>query len=114
MKRCPRLWPLVLLVLCSLPEARAVLTIKITKGVEGALPIAVVPFWGDTGPALPVDVARVITADLEGSGCFEPMARADMPGRPTEPAAVSFADWRRLGMENLGDWPDQIPHRGRV
>ncbi|MGH8514342.1 MAG: Tol-Pal system beta propeller repeat protein TolB, partial [Gammaproteobacteria bacterium] len=77
------------------------LTIKITKGVEGALPIAVVPFGGDTSPALPVDMARVIAADLESSGRFEPMARADMPGRPAEPGAVGFADWRRLGMENL-------------
>ena len=96
-----RLWLLALFVLCWLPEARAVLTIKITKGVEGALPIAVVPFGGDTSPALPVDMARVIAADLESSGRFEPMARADMPGRPVEPAAVGFADWRRLGMENL-------------
>ena len=96
-----RLWLLALLVLCWVPEARAVLTIKITKGVEGALPIAVVPFGGDTSPALPVDMARVIATDLESSGRFKPMARADMPGRPVEPAAVGFADWRRLGMENL-------------
>ena len=34
------------LVLCS--QAQAVLTIKITRGIEGALPIAIVPFaWLD-------------------------------------------------------------------
>ncbi|MCA1853133.1 MAG: Tol-Pal system beta propeller repeat protein TolB [Beggiatoa sp.] len=101
MNRFHRLWPLAFLVLCGPPPAQAVLTIKITKGVEGALPIAVVPFGGNPGPALPVDMARVIAADLESSGRFEPMARADMPGRPVEPGAVGFADWRRLGMENL-------------
>jgi TolB protein len=99
MKRA--LWPLAFLCLAWLSEAKAILTIKITKGVEGALPIAVVPFGGETSPALPVDMARVIAADLASSGRFEPMARADMPGRPAEPTAVGFADWRRLGMENL-------------
>ncbi len=99
MKRA--LLPLALVCLSWLPEAEAVLTIKITKGVEGALPIAVVPFGGDAGPALPVDMASVIAADLESSGRFDTMARADMPGRPAEPGAVGYADWRRLGIENL-------------
>ena len=36
----------------------AVLTIKITRGIEGALPIAVVPFaWEGGGKRAPVDVA---------------------------------------------------------
>jgi TolB protein len=89
------------MLLCWLPEAQAVLTIKITKGVEGALPIAVVPFGGPSGPALPVDMAEVIAGDLESSGRFQPMARADMPGRPAEPAGLGLEDWRKLGMENL-------------
>ena len=37
--------------------AQADLTIEITEGVEGALPIAVVPFgWQGNSPGMPLDV----------------------------------------------------------
>ncbi len=101
MKRARRVLWVLFFCLAWLPEAGAVLTIKITKGVEGALPIAIVPFGGGASPALPVDMAGIIASDLESSGRFEPMARADMPGRPAEPGAVAYVDWRKLGMENL-------------
>jgi TolB protein len=80
-------------------DAYAVLTIKITKGVEGALPIAVVPF-GSTTP-LPVDIAAVINDDLKASGRFAPMAPAEMVGQPHDVGEIDFADWRRVAMENL-------------
>lgn len=79
--------------------AQAVLTIKITKGEERALPIAVVPFGDPVGA--PVDVAAVVAADLDRSGRFAPLPAGDMPARPTEIGEVNFADWRLLGMESL-------------
>lgn len=83
-------------------QATAVLEIKITQGVEQALPIAVVPFGWSQGATLPpLDMAAVIAQDLARSGRFAPMAEQDMPQRPNDLPAVNYADWRKLGMESL-------------
>jgi TolB protein len=74
--------------------------IIIDKGVESALPIAIVPFAAAAADA-PVDVAEVITADLRNSGYFDPMPAGDMPAQPRSYDQINFADWRRLGMDNL-------------
>jgi TolB protein len=83
-------------------EARAALTIEITKGVEGALPIAVVPFgWeGGTGPA-PLDIAAVIGSDLALTGRLKVLPREDLVSRPNRADQINFSDWRVLGMDNL-------------
>ena len=76
------------------------LEIRITQGVEGALPIAVVPFeWA--GAPLPEDIAQVIANDLTRSGSFAPLPRADLPTLPTDVTQVNFKDWRVLGIDNL-------------
>ena len=80
--------------------AHAELTIEITKGAEGALPIAIVPFATD-GAAPTDDVATIVAADLQRSGRFNPMPSADMLERPSEAAKVDFQNWRVLGMDNL-------------
>ena len=82
--------------------AQAALTIEITQGVEGALPIAVVPFgWsGDTGTA-PVNVAAIISADLSRSGRFEPLADSDLVAHPTDAKQVLFHNWRMVNVDNL-------------
>lgn len=83
-------------------RAHAVLTIEITQGVEGALPLAVVPFSVMPGGAAPdTDVAAVISADLGRSGRFRPLPPEDMLARPHDAAEVKYEDWRVLGMENL-------------
>ena len=82
-------------------DAQAVLTIKITRGIEGALPIAIVPFSWETERAAPTDMAEVISNDLRRTGRFAPMPESDLPGRPHDGAQVDFRDWRRLGIENL-------------
>lgn len=81
--------------------AYATLTIEITQGTEGALPIAIVPFaWeGSTPP--PEDVSGVIASDLRRSGRFAPLPDQDLISRPHEGAQVRFADWRALNVENL-------------
>ncbi|MCC7412439.1 MAG: Tol-Pal system beta propeller repeat protein TolB [Gammaproteobacteria bacterium] len=93
---------LLVVVATALPvRAEDILTIKITKGIESALPIAIVPFgWAGATPA-PGDVAGIVAADLARSGRFAPMPFEDLPGRPTDFAEVNFRDWRLLGMENL-------------
>jgi TolB protein len=96
-----KLFIVLFLSLAWLQSALADLTIEITEGVEGALPIAVVPF-GWQGPASPpVDVAGVINADLQRSGRFKTIPQVDMLARPTSAEEIEFKDWRALDTENL-------------
>jgi TolB protein len=70
--------------------ATAGLTIEITEGAEGALPIAVVPFGGSS----PEDIAAIVASDLKRSGRFKPLPASDMLARPRTKAEVDFRDWR--------------------
>ena len=82
-------------------QSRELLEIRITQGVEGALPIAIVPFdWqGDGSP--PENVSAVVASDLRRSGRFAPLPVADLPARPAAFSDVNFKDWRLLGIDNL-------------
>lgn len=75
------------------------LTIEITQGVTGALPIAIVPFEGSGN--ISTDMAAVIDSDLYRSGQFAPMARRDMPAKPAQKSDVSYPLWRTRAMPNL-------------
>jgi TolB protein len=92
----------VLLVASWPLTSHATLTIKITQGIEGAQPIAVVPFAVGPGSAPPPqDIARIISNDLTRSGRFSPLPVGDLPGRPSDASAVNFSDFRILGTPNL-------------
>ncbi|MFZ0256617.1 MAG: Tol-Pal system beta propeller repeat protein TolB [Gammaproteobacteria bacterium] len=92
----------VIIAVLLTPSTEAALDIKITQGVEGALPIAVVPFgWTGSQTSPPTDIAGVIAADLERSGRFAPVPRADLPAEPHDKDAVQFNDWRLRGTGNL-------------
>jgi TolB protein len=83
-------------------QTHAVLDIKITQGIEQALPIAIVPFsWSQASNVAPIDLTKVITDDLKRSGRFDVMDDLDLPQRPAEFDAINFNDWRKLGMENI-------------
>ena len=82
--------------------SHATLTIKITQGLEGAQPIAIVPFGVAAGAqAPPEDIAQIISNDLTRSGRFSPLPVGDLPSRPSVAAAVNFSDFRILGTPNL-------------
>lgn len=92
----------LILMLLGCPAAQAALTIEITEGVEGALPIAIVPFASEGSAALlGGDLTTVVAADLHRSGRFKVLPQTDLVARPTEPAKVNFQDWRLLGMDDL-------------
>lgn len=94
----------VILFLCAAyaTGAQAVLTIEITQGVEGALPIAVVPFgWEGAQPKPPETVGGVIAADLHRSGRFSPLPEEDMLARPHEGSQINFRNWRILGVDHV-------------
>jgi TolB protein len=96
-----RLLILTLLLFWHL-QAGAALTIEITEGAEGALPIAVVPFgWTGQGAGPDMDVAGIIRNDLQRSGRFNSMPVQDMMARPQVGSEVEYRDWKVLGMDNL-------------
>ncbi len=78
------------------------LTIEITKGVESALPIAIVPFaWTGQAGQLNIDLASIVTADLTRSGFFKALAERDMLNKPSDPDKIRFKNWQVLGQEFL-------------
>jgi len=81
--------------------ASAILTIEITQGVDGGLPIAVVPFGGAGTQRPPQDVAAVIEADLARSGRFTPLDKKIFVSRPAEDKQVVFKDWRIVKADAL-------------
>src|SRR5210317_1205075 len=96
-----RLSSTIILFILALQQAWAVLTIEITEGVEGASPIAVVPFaWQGKGN-VPQDIAGIVAADLQRSGLFAPLARQDLVSQPHQGSDVNFADWRVVNAEHL-------------
>ncbi|MDH5212992.1 MAG: Tol-Pal system beta propeller repeat protein TolB [Gammaproteobacteria bacterium] len=95
----PRLIAILILSLSGL-AARAELVIEITKGVGQRTPVAIVPFgWEGSDAGAPLDVARVIAADLERSGRFDAIDEKDMLQKPTTGVEVDFDDWAILGVE---------------
>jgi TolB protein len=89
-----------LLIQLTLP-ASAELRIEITKGVDNAVRVAVVPFaWrGKRKP--PIDVGDVVSSDLGLSGRFEALPTSQMLSFPNDSSQVLPRDWRMLGVEYL-------------
>ncbi len=81
--------------------ASAILTIEITQGIDGGLPIAIVPFGGAGKERPPQDVAAVIEADLARSGRFSPLDKNFFVSRPVEDRQVVFKDWRIVKADAL-------------
>src|SRR5437879_652208 len=83
------------------PSAYAILDIEIIKGVEDGIPIAVVPFgWSGSGQP-PQAIADIVEADLNRSGRFASVPRADFVSSPTEDRDVIYKEWRVVKAEAL-------------
>jgi TolB protein len=97
--RMKKLASLLLLASMALAApASAQLRLTITSGVTDPIPIAIVPF-SSTAPADGgSDVAQIIERDLQSSGRFKPMARADMITKPTSSSEViaDAASWKQM------------------
>ena len=99
-----RLQPTVLVAVLAIVtfahEANAQKLVIDVQGVSQPTPVAIVPFgWEGDSPAVPLDVAAVIQADLRRSGRFAPTSENDMLQKPTDSADVDFDDWTILGVE---------------
>lgn len=85
-------------------SASAQLRVDITRGVVEPIPIAILPFNGDSPEASRIgrDISQVVRADLERSGLFRPVdSRAFESGQPPIDAMPQFVDWRQLNAQAL-------------
>ena len=83
----------VLLVFLSVAvPARAQLTIEIIGGGANQIPIAVLPFAGES--VLPQSVTEIVEQDLTRSGRFRTLFVGGISPVPSEMAQVNFADWK--------------------
>ena len=92
---------LLLGLLAVAGSAQAKLEIRITQGVESALPIAIVPFGFEGSTPAPENVTAIIEADLARSGLFRPLPATSFPQRPTRGQAIDFATWRKQGIDHV-------------
>jgi len=81
--------------------ANAALEIVITEGVDGARPIAIVPFKYQGVGQIPEKLSNVIAADLMRSGKFKPIDVAQMPEQPNKDGEIDYASWVNKGVEAI-------------
>ena len=93
------IWFILLVVYSRISAAE--LTIIIDQGSDSAIPIAIVPFTNKSAGAIPEDISKIITEDLQRSGEFEPLATNRMLSLPTSAKEVYYRDWRLLKQNYL-------------
>jgi TolB protein len=79
--------------------AHAQLTIDITTSGGRQIPVAILPFAGET--AQPQPVSTVVGADLARTGLFRLVNAMGVSPLPTEPSEVNFVDWQARTAEAL-------------
>ena len=88
----------------ALAEERPPLRLEFTDGVIEPLPFAVPDFVAENAGAeeLARNIARVVAADLEGTGLFREIpAEAFISRVSSFDAAVSYADWKAINAQAL-------------
>lgn len=80
---------------------RSELRIEITRGVDNAVQIAVVPFEWRGKRQLPTQIDQVISSDLGLSGRFTALPVTQMLSLPNDSTQILPRDWRMLGVEYL-------------
>ena len=95
-------WVLLLFIVCFSQGANAVLKIDITEGIEGATPIAIIPFtWSGSAKLVDADISTIVNSDLARSGKFSPVAEKQLLARPKRPEDIHFKTWRIAGIDHL-------------
>lgn len=80
-------------------SAFAILSMELTRGVAGAIPLAVVPFSASS--SAPQDISGIVTNDLTNSGRFKIYGRDALNEFPSDASKVSADYFRRLGTDNV-------------
>lgn len=78
------------------------LTVQIVNGVPSAIPVTVVPFGQQgSGPASPVDIAQVVSMDLDRCGKFRTLPTGEIVESPTTGSQIKFATWQQLKQDYI-------------
>ena len=83
---------LLAFLLLWIPAAHAQLSIEITGAGAQRIPIAIVPFAGES--TLPPGMSNIVRADLERSGLFRGLELPPIVPEPTEATNINYAEWR--------------------
>lgn len=92
---------LLLLPLFLTTTSHAALEIHLTRGIESSIPIAVIPFAGQTTSHQdPNNMTQVISNDLKNSGQFKimPVPKGHTPSNAEQ---VDFQYWQKQGVDNI-------------
>ncbi|MEX0604158.1 MAG: Tol-Pal system beta propeller repeat protein TolB [Marinobacter sp.] len=88
-------------MLATTTPVSAELMIRITEGVDSAIPLAVVPFSKTGNIPNGDDVSDIVRDDLTMSGEFKPLSPERMLSLPSRSDDVYYRDWRMLGQRFL-------------
>lgn len=95
-------WILLLFLCCLTQAANAVLKIDITEGIEGATPIAIIPFkWSGAEKPVDADISAIVSSDLARSGKFSSVPERELLAQPQRPEDIHFKTWRVAGVDHL-------------
>ena len=90
--------PLLLAIALSLFSSvvQAQLSIEITGAGAQRIPVAIVPFPGESTLVTPANAAisAIVKADLERSGLFRALELPPLSPPPTDATAISYPEWR--------------------
>lgn len=79
--------------------AFAILSMELTQGVAGAVPIAIVPFANVE--SLPQNVSSIVAADLQNSGRFKVYGKDALNQFPSSVSAISREYFQKLGTDTV-------------
>ncbi len=95
----------LLCAVCGAAQAQqGPLRIEITEGVIEPLPFAVPSFQPESGDAgqMAVDLARVVSEDLVGSGLFREIPASAFISTVSDfNAPIQYADWKAINAQAL-------------
>ncbi len=106
-----------LLIVTAMRPGHAEIYIDIGRGVSEPMPIAITDILGtnEAEQKVGLDIARVVSDDLERSGLFRPLDRASFIQSPAElQTQPRFADWRLIGADALVHGKIEIKADGRM
>ncbi|MBV9576820.1 MAG: Tol-Pal system beta propeller repeat protein TolB [Gammaproteobacteria bacterium] len=81
-------------------SAYAILSMELTRGIAGAIPIAIVPF-AVNGEIPSQNVSDIVTNDLTNSGRFKVAGKRSLTEFPSDARNVSTDYFRHLGTDNV-------------
>jgi TolB protein len=107
----------VLVAVSFVGPTQAALQIDITQGNVDPMPLAVTDFIGSgtQDSTIGADIAKVISADLERSGLFRPLAKASFIEKVADVnVQPRFGDWRVINAQALVTGQSKLEADGRL